>query len=132
MPESRHSIRDIWGARTPFRGEDLWPQGVDCNIAEEPERWVPSACVLVRGAKANPVEGEHTLFGFLTTDANEIVKSVHAKAMPVILMTPEEMDAWMTAPTAEALSLQRPLPDETLRIVAQGRRRIPPLEGIDE
>ena len=37
-----------------------------------------------RGTKANPVEGEHQLFGFLTTDANEEVGAIHPKAMPVI------------------------------------------------
>ena len=34
----------------------------------------------VRGTKANPVEGEHRLYGFLTTDANGVVRPVHAKA----------------------------------------------------
>jgi putative SOS response-associated peptidase YedK len=38
-----------------------------------------------RGTKSNPVEGEHQLFGFLTTDANAEVGTVHPKAMPVIL-----------------------------------------------
>jgi putative SOS response-associated peptidase YedK len=40
--------------------------------------------------------------------------------MPVILRAPDETDAWMTTPAAEALKLQRPLPDGMLRIVAQG------------
>jgi len=38
-----------------------------------------------RGTKAAPAEGEHLLFSFLTTDSNELVKPVHAKAMPVLL-----------------------------------------------
>ena len=75
-----------------------------------------------RGTKKNPVEGEHTLFGFLTTDANATVKPVHAKAMPAILTTPDEMDQWMTAPAAEALELQRPLPDDALHIVMRGEK----------
>jgi putative SOS response-associated peptidase YedK len=49
-----------------------------------------------RGTKANPVEGEHQLFGFLTTDANNIVRAIHLKAMPVILTTPAEIEQWMT------------------------------------
>ena len=36
----------------------------------------------VRGPKSAPVEGDHELFGFLTTDANAIVAPIHPKAMP--------------------------------------------------
>ncbi len=40
--------------------------------------------------------------------------------MPVLLTTAEEYDTWLTAPVQEALMLQRPLPDGTLMVVAQG------------
>jgi hypothetical protein len=43
--------------------------------------------------------------------------------MPVILMTPWEIETWMSAPVEEALKLQRPLPDGTLGIVARGERK---------
>ncbi len=70
-------------------------------------------------------EGETTndLFAFLTTDANTEVGAVHPKAMPVILTEPDEIERWLTAPTQEALKLQRPLPDGTLRIVACGAKQ---------
>src|SRR5271166_3106489 len=76
----------------------------------------------VRGPKSAPIEGEHELFGFLTTEANAVVAPIHPKAMPVILTTPAEVDMWLEAETAEALALQRPLPDDALRIVASGER----------
>jgi putative SOS response-associated peptidase YedK len=77
----------------------------------------------VRGTKANPVEREHTLFGFLTTEANDVVGAIHPKAMPVILTDLAEMETWLTAPAEEALRLQRPLPDGALKIVARGERQ---------
>jgi putative SOS response-associated peptidase YedK len=79
-----------------------------------------------RGIKANPVEGEHQLFGFLTTDANDVVGAIHPKAMPVILTSEAEIEQWMTAPAEEALKLQRPLSDGMLKIVATGEKEDPP------
>ena len=69
-------------------------------------------------------EGDVTadLFAFLTTEPNAEVAPIHPKAMPVILTTPEEIERWMTAPPADALTLQRPLPDGELRIVARGAK----------
>ncbi len=74
----------------------------------------------VRGTQKNPIEGEHELFGFLTTEPNAEVIAVHDTAMPAIITTLEEVDLWMNAPINEAISLQRPLPDGTLRIVRSG------------
>jgi putative SOS response-associated peptidase YedK len=76
-----------------------------------------------RGTKANPVEGKHQLFGFLTTESNDVVGAVHPKAMPVILTTEDEIETWLSAPPDVALKLQRPLPDGILSIVARGERK---------
>lgn len=52
MAESRDSILDTWGARTPFRGEAQWPARLDQRTVDEPDRWVQSACVLCSNACA--------------------------------------------------------------------------------
>jgi putative SOS response-associated peptidase YedK len=75
-----------------------------------------------RGTKAAPVEGEHLLFAFLTTAANAEVKPVHAKAMPVLLLSERDRETWMTAAVEDALTLQHPAPDGTLKIIATGHR----------
>ena len=63
------------------------------------------------------------LFGFLTTEPNNVVGAIHSKAMPVILNSADEIERWMTAPAEEALKLQRPLDDGVLEIVARGERK---------
>lgn len=44
--ETRNSVQDIWGQRTPYEGEGNWPERIDEHLDEEPQRWVQSACVL--------------------------------------------------------------------------------------
>ena len=63
------------------------------------------------------------LFGFLTCEPNAEVAAIHPKAMPVVLRTAEEINQWLQAPLAEALTLQRPLPDGALQIVARGEKQ---------
>jgi putative SOS response-associated peptidase YedK len=103
-------------------------QGGDVWFALNDERpiaffagiWVPQ-WTSVRKVK----EGETTndLYGFLTTEPNTIVGTIHPKAMPVILRSPDELEHWMTAPTEDALKVQRPLPDGWLKIVARGVKK---------
>ena len=76
-------------------------------------------------------EGETAddIFAFLTTEPNAEVAAIRPKAMPMILTTPEAIETWLTAPAAEALKLQRPLPDGSLRIVARGEKKDGPASG---
>ncbi|WP_406600870.1 SOS response-associated peptidase family protein [Microvirga rosea] len=75
-----------------------------------------------RGIKAEPVEGEHRPYSFLTCEPNAEVKPIHPKAMPVILTTAEEYDTGLNAPMEEALNLQRPLPEGAPELRVKFRR----------
>lgn len=50
------------------------------------------------------------------------MRPIHAKAMPVLLTTPEKWDVWLSAPLDEALALQRLLPNQALMIGAKGEK----------
>jgi putative SOS response-associated peptidase YedK len=58
------------------------------------------------------------LFAFLTTEPSEPVRSIHPKAMPVILTQKDEIEAWMRAPWDEARTLQRALVDGALEVTS--------------
>lgn len=58
------------------------------------------------------------LFAFLTTEPSEPVRSIHPKAMPVILTQKDEIETWMRAPWDEARTLQRALVDGALEVIS--------------
>ena len=58
---------------------------------------------------------------FLTTDANDIVKPIYFKAMPV-LVAPNDYGTWLNAPWDKAAELVRSPLSEDLKIVNVGVR----------
>lgn len=72
------------------------------------------------GSKKEPNVGEHQLFSFLTTEANALVRPVHAKAMPVILASEKAQAEWLSAPSDAIEEIQaRVLPTNALEIVPE-------------
>jgi putative SOS response-associated peptidase YedK len=72
--------------------------------------------------QAAPEDGEHLLFSFLTTEPNDVVRPIHAKAMPVLLTT-ETADLWLEGDVAIALALQQPFPAGQMMVVATGAKQ---------
>jgi putative SOS response-associated peptidase YedK len=68
-------------------------------------------------------DSEHLLFAFLTTEPNDLIAPIHAKAMPVMLASAADLDAWLEAPTEQALALAKPFPAERMRLVLSGPRQ---------
>lgn len=71
------------------------------------------------GSKKEPKVGEHKLFSFLTTAPNDLVRPVHAKAMPVVLANEAEREEWLRAPVSEIARIQaRVLANDALEILS--------------
>ena len=69
---------------------------------------------------ARPQKAALRATGVEVPSGQPVVAPIQRKAMPVILTSPAEVDRCLEGETSEASSLQRPLPDDTLRIVAKG------------
>jgi putative SOS response-associated peptidase YedK len=76
-----------------------------------------------RGTKASPATGDHLLFAFLTTEPSAEVAPMHEKAMPVLLLDREAREMWLNGSVEDALALQGPAPDGSLKVVATGSRQ---------
>jgi putative SOS response-associated peptidase YedK len=66
-------------------------------------------------------ERDWKLFAFLTTDANDVVRPIHPKAMPAILIDPKEQTEWLSG-GEDSLQLQRPLNNDDLEVHRHGSK----------
>ncbi|GGE85712.1 SOS response-associated peptidase [Niveispirillum cyanobacteriorum] len=99
----------------PGPKKDVWFRVTDDRPAAFAGIW--TGWEGTRGPKSAPVTGHHDLFGFLTTEPNDLVGGVHPKAMPVILIGQQAMREWLTAPMTAVSDFARPVPDEEMEII---------------
>jgi putative SOS response-associated peptidase YedK len=75
------------------------------------------------GTIKQPNLGLHRLYSILTTEPNGVVQPIHDKAMPVMLMTAEDVDVWLNDTLEEALKLQKPRADEEIVITPYDEKK---------
>jgi putative SOS response-associated peptidase YedK len=63
-----------------------------------------------------------TSITFCVLESSDIVRPIHAKAMPVLLTMAEQWETRLTGSVEEAIALQKPLANEMLHIVATGEK----------
>jgi putative SOS response-associated peptidase YedK len=84
-----------------------------------------------RGPKSAPIEGTHLLFTFLTCDANDLVRPVHAKAMPLVLVGEDATQRWLTAPASAVEAIQAAgVANDALRVLSDDEAIV--FEGMEE
>src|SRR5207248_10578667 len=67
--------------------------------------------------------GLRPLYSILTTEPNGVVQPIHDKAMPVMLMTAENVDIRPNGTLGEALALQKSQPDDALVITPYDEKK---------
>lgn len=56
----------------------------------------------------------------VTTEANDLVRPIHAKGRMPVILRPDDYETWLKGSRDEALALIKPFPSEQMRIVLRG------------
>lgn len=68
-----------------------------------------------------PVEVD--LYSFLTTEPNELTRSINHERMPVLLSTDDEFETWLSGSPAAAFALAKSFNPALMRIVQSGKTK---------
>jgi len=63
------------------------------------------------------------LYSFLTTEPNDLTRSINQERMPVLLSKEDEFETWLSGSPAEAMSLARSFDPAQMRIVQSGSEK---------
>lgn len=59
-------------------------------------------------------------FTMVTSQANELVRPIHAKGRMPVILNPDSFDTWLMGTAEEALGLLQPFPSQEMRITQHG------------
>lgn len=66
---------------------------------------------------------EVDIYSFLTTEANQLTRSINHERMPVLLSTEDQFETWLAGSPSEAYSLVKSFDPALMRIVQNGRNK---------
>ena len=92
-------------------------------LAGEGDERLPFAIAgLWRRENEDLLEPEHPrcVHTMVTTEANDLIRPIHAKGRMPVILRPENYETWLKGSPDDAFALLRPFPSDEMRIVLQG------------
>lgn len=118
---NRELVEMSWGFRTPQvskrTGKPIKPAA--WNNARD-DKLMKSG--LWRVEREDLLEPEHPrrVHTMVTTEANDLIRHIHARGRMPVILRPEDYQAWLAGSLDEATALIKPYPSDEMRIVLQG------------
>ena len=73
-----------------------------------------------RPLKKNGENVDQEVFAFMTTEPNDLTKSINHERMPVLMSDPTDFETWLSGSTEDAFKLALSYAAEQMRIVQSG------------